>query len=63
MYHFVLGIFALFLQVYSISWLRNKDDKDSRYSFWYNILSIVFSLAAFYFHFIYYFKSYLPIPQ
>lgn len=57
MYHFLLSLIALLIQVYSIHTIRNNNDKEARYSFWYGVLSVIIGLASFYFHFTSYFAS------
>jgi hypothetical protein len=52
MYQFILSLVALLIQVYSINLLRNNSDKESKYSFWYNIVSVILSMIAFYIHFV-----------
>ena len=52
MYHFILSLVALLIQVQSTNLLRNNTDKESKYSFWYNVVSIVLSMIAFYIHFV-----------
>lgn len=54
MYHFILSLVALLIQVHSTNLLRNNSDKESKYSFWYNIVSIILGMIAFYIHFVTY---------
>jgi hypothetical protein len=54
MYHFLLSLIALLIQAYSINLLRNNDDKNSRYAFWYNIISVILAMISFYMHFVTY---------
>jgi len=52
MYHFILSLVALLIQVHSINILKNNSDTNSKYSFWYNVVSVVLSLISFYIHFV-----------
>ena len=52
MNQFILSILALLIQVYSINLLINNPDKEAKYSFWYNIVSVILSMITFYIHFV-----------
>jgi hypothetical protein len=54
MYYLILVLIALLIQIYSINLLKNNNDKYSRYSFWYNILSVIIGLISLYINIISY---------
>lgn len=54
MYHFILSLVALLIQVHSINLLKNNTDSQSKYSFWFNIVSVIISMISFYIHFVSY---------
>ena len=50
MYHFILTILALVIQIYSIYLAKNNTESNLRYSFWYNIISVIIGLLSFYYY-------------
>jgi hypothetical protein len=54
MYYLILVLIALLIQIYSINLLKNNNDKHSRYSFWFNILSVIIGLISLYINIISY---------
>ena len=50
MYHFILTILALVVQMYSIYLAKNNTESNLRYSFWYNIISVIIGLLSFYYY-------------
>jgi len=65
MIHFILTILALLIQMYSINLARKNTESDLRYSFWYNILSVIIGFVSLYHYLIGFFtlSSVLPIPK
>ena len=50
MYHFILTILALVVQMYSIYLAKNNTESNLRYSFWYNIISVIIGILSFYYY-------------
>jgi predicted membrane protein len=46
MLRFIIAAIALFLQLLSNSFLSSNKDSNSRYAYWANVFSIIFSLIA-----------------
>ena len=65
MINFILTIIALLIQMYSIHLARKNDESNLRYSFWFNILSVIIGIISFYYYLIGCFSisNILPIPK
>jgi heme/copper-type cytochrome/quinol oxidase subunit 4 len=65
MINFILTIIALLIQMYSIYLAKKNDESKLRYSFWFNILSVIIGIVSLYYYLIGFFSisNILPIPK